>query len=139
MTSLGVGGGIFFSFPPPPRLGRASTRAFFGLRGGAVLVACNSWTSLGVRGPGLPPYIDWVVHARYHLPIQFSILNYNFKFKCQIKSSNGRSVRGQCSESYNWNFKLQFISNTLLLKFNSTVTSSYVLCLLTQLAMSISP
>jgi hypothetical protein len=49
------GWGYIFLLPPYPRLSCARTRASFGLRGRAVLVARNSWTSLGVWGPGLPP------------------------------------------------------------------------------------
>ncbi len=89
MTSLGVGGGLFPSISPAPQLGRARTRASFCLRGRAVLVACNSLTSLGAWGPGLPPSIDWVAHARYQSPIQISILitisNLNVKLEFQSK------------------------------------------------------
>jgi hypothetical protein len=67
------GRGIYSSFPPTPRLGRARTHASFGLRGRAVLVACNSWTSLGVWGPGLPP-IHRLGRARV-LPFAHTIFN----------------------------------------------------------------
>ncbi len=111
-------------FPPSPhlRLGHAGTRASFGLRGRAVLVACNSLTSLAVWGPGLPPIHRW---GRAHaLPFANTIFNSQVSFKkiflnVEIKISNGRSVHGRCSESYYWNFKKQFILDTLLLKFIS--------------------
>jgi hypothetical protein len=105
----------------------------------------KSWTSLGVRGPGPAtgqggPPIHRLGRTRA-LSFANIIFNSQLKFQIliQIKFSNGRSVcRYSELESYNWNFKMQLISNTSL-KFNSTVTSSYVLCLRTQLAMSISP
>jgi hypothetical protein len=37
------------------------------------------WLHLVYGGLASPPSIDWVAHAHYHLPIQFSFLNYNFK------------------------------------------------------------
>ncbi len=112
MTSLGVGGGIFSSFPPTPRLGRACTRASFCLRGRAVLVACNSLTSFVAWGPGLPP-IHRLGHSRA-LPfantiliiILISNLNVNSKFQTQIGT-------WASSESYKWNFKMLFFSQTL--------------------------
>ncbi len=103
MTSLGRRG-----FPPlispTRRLGRARTRASFCLRGRAVLVACNSLTSLGAWGPGLPP-IHRLGRARA-LPVANTIFNsnYNFKPKCQIQ------IQLQCHLIFK--FKCQFrISN----------------------------
>jgi hypothetical protein len=68
-------------FPPTPRLGRARMRAFL-----AYVVAQCWWRAtrglhLEYGGLASPPYIDWVAHARYHMPIQFSIPNYNFKWQ----------------------------------------------------------
>ncbi len=112
MTSLGVGGGIFYSFPPTPRLGRARTRASFCLRGRAVLVACNSLSSLGAWGPGLHP-IHRLGRARA-LPfantisniILISNLNVNSKFQTQIGT-------WACSEHINGISKCYFFPQTL--------------------------
>jgi hypothetical protein len=68
---------------PHPRLGRARTRASFCLRGRAVVVACNSLTSLGAWGPGLPP-IDRLGRARA-LPFANIISNLNVKIEFQSK------------------------------------------------------
>jgi hypothetical protein len=77
--------------PPAPQLGRACTRAFWPMcdRCGKrpqmmtmavyttvyrAMVMCNASSALGGRGHLVgPPPIDWVVHARYHLPTQYSI------------------------------------------------------------------
>jgi hypothetical protein len=88
MTSLGVGGGILSSFLPTPRLGRACTCASFGLCArsvGGVQHADYIWC-MGAWPP--PPSIDWVGHARYHSPIQFSILiiNSNLNVKSEFQS-----------------------------------------------------
>ncbi len=82
-----VGGGILSSFPPTPRLGRVRMRASFGLRVSRCWWHAARWPHLVQGGLASPPSIDWVAHARYHAPIQFSILNYNFKSKCQNRIS----------------------------------------------------
>ncbi len=55
----------------------------------AVLVACSTLTSFGAWGPGLPP-IHRLGRARA-LPIAntISILNFNFKLKCQSRMDVG--------------------------------------------------
>jgi hypothetical protein len=86
MTSLGMGGGLFPSISPTPRLGHARTRASFCLRGRAVLVACNSLTSVGAWGPGLPP-----IHrlGRAHaLPVANTIFNSNYISNLNVKSES---------------------------------------------------
>jgi hypothetical protein len=127
MTSLVVGGGILLLPPHPPTGSCTYVRLFWPTWShgvGGVQLVDFTWC----KGAWPPP------HPSIGSPTRATICQYNFqfsiifsKFKCQIKISNSRSVRGRCSESYKWNFKLLFISNTLLLKFISTVTSSYVL------------
>ncbi len=120
------GRGLFAFSSPTPRLGCARTRASFGLSGRAVLVACNSWTSLGVWGPGLPP-IHRLGCARA-LPFANTIFN------SQIIISNYLNVKSRfqmavCSESFtvtessNCNLSQTLIFEIYLnLKFISTIS-----------------
>ena len=73
--------------PPPPDLVvhvRAPLFAYVDVR---YWWRATRWPHLVHGGLASPPSIDWVAHARYHSPIQFSILNYNFKSKCQNRFS----------------------------------------------------
>ncbi len=74
--------------PPPPPDWIVHVSAPFGLRGmwrGLkwlawqyiysmwALLCATLWLKLVGEGNGRPPPIDWVVHARYHLPTQYSV------------------------------------------------------------------
>ncbi len=105
MTSLGVGGGIFSSFPTTPWLGRARTRAFL-----SYVVARCWWRAfadftwcMGAWPPPHPSIGSRTRATNCQYNFQFSIII--SKFKCQTWISNGRSIHGRCLESYKWNFK----------------------------------
>jgi hypothetical protein len=99
--------GYIFLLPPhPPTWSCTYARLFWPTwsRGvGGVQLADFTWC----MGAWPPP------HPSIGSRTQATICQYSFQFlitisksKCQIKISNGRSVRGRCSESYNWNFKM---------------------------------
>jgi hypothetical protein len=108
-TSLGVGGGIFSSFPPTPRLGHARMHAFFDLRVSRCWWRAARWLHLVPGGLASPPSIDWVAHARYHLPIQFSfsiiISNLNVKSEFQTADRYVSDVQNQITGTTKCNFK----------------------------------
>jgi hypothetical protein len=81
--------GVYYPPSPPPPDLVVHVRAPLLTYVFVVMVACSTLTLLGAWGPGLTPSIDWVVHARYHSPIQFPILiiisNLNVKIEFQSK------------------------------------------------------
>ncbi len=83
------GRGYIFLLPPhPPTWSRTYVRLFWPM--------CSRWwwrkhaDFIWCMGAWPPPSIDWVAHARYHSPKQFSILiiisNLNVKSEFQGKS-----------------------------------------------------
>jgi hypothetical protein len=81
------GGSIMPSSPPPPDLVVHVRAPLFAYVVARYWWRATRWLHLVHGGLASPPSIDWVAHARYHSPIQFSILNYNFKSKCQNRFS----------------------------------------------------
>ena len=86
---LAGGGFIMPSSPSPPDLVVHVRAPLFAYVDARYWWRATRWLHLVHGGLASPPSIDWVAHARYHLPIQFQ-LQYHliFKFKCQIKISN---------------------------------------------------
>ncbi len=72
--------------PPPPDLVVHVRAPLFAYVAAQYGWRATHWLHSVHGGLASPPSIDWVAHARYHLPIQFQFQN--FKFKCQIKISN---------------------------------------------------
>jgi hypothetical protein len=74
--------GVYFPpYPHPPTWSCTYARLFWPTCR-AVLVACNSLTSLGVWGPGLPP------HPSIGSRTRATICQYNFQFSIMISNLN---------------------------------------------------
>ncbi len=150
MTTLGVGGGFIMpSSPPPPDLVVHVRALLFAYVVARYWWRATRWLHLVYGGLASPPSIDWVAHACYQSPIQFSILitisNLNVKLEFQSKLCHHTLDVGgggvYCLDLYvgssNFKSNLNFQAKVSIMDLLQVTCSD--LCLCTQLATSISP